>query len=150
MSDRSARSAATRSKLLDAAETLIARHGPDAVHLRDVGRLAGQRNNSVVQYHFGTYDAVLSGLLDRALVDGVTVGAALHGELLASLLTSSHRGLVWAHPVVVDAYGPNAWASMAGQAWMGDLVRRAFLFIPATEVPDAEAVSDAEAVPDGR
>ena len=46
--------AATRRRLILTAERLIAHQGPAGVSLREVGLAAGQRNNSSVQYHFGT------------------------------------------------------------------------------------------------
>ena len=52
------RGAETREKLIDATVQLVAEWGPDAVNLRDIGREADQKNNSVVQFHFGTKEGV--------------------------------------------------------------------------------------------
>lgn len=46
-------SAATREKLILAAERLFGEAGIDAVALRTISQAAGQRNNTSVQYHFG-------------------------------------------------------------------------------------------------
>lgn len=51
---------ATRLQLLSVAERLFAERGIEAVSLRTVGQEAGQRNNSVAQYHFGSR----AGLVD--------------------------------------------------------------------------------------
>jgi AcrR family transcriptional regulator len=58
----------TRSKLIDTAERLFGQNGLDAVSLREIGRAAGQRNNSVTQYHFGTKEILLRSILAERLV----------------------------------------------------------------------------------
>ena len=50
----------TKAQLRRAAEHLFARHGIDAVAVRDIVELAGQRNDSALHYHFGSR----AGLLD--------------------------------------------------------------------------------------
>lgn len=49
---------------MSATEKLVAEYGIEAVNLRDVGREADQRNNSVVQYHFGTKEILVGAVLD--------------------------------------------------------------------------------------
>jgi AcrR family transcriptional regulator len=49
----------TKERVLLAAERLVARHGVDGLSLRQVASAAGQRNNSVVQYHFGTKERLI-------------------------------------------------------------------------------------------
>jgi AcrR family transcriptional regulator len=44
---------ATRDLLIRTAERLFSERGPSGVSLREVGLTAGQRNNGVMQYHFG-------------------------------------------------------------------------------------------------
>lgn len=51
-----------RDELMREAERLFGSHGVEAVSLRDIVRAAGHRNESAVQYHFGS---------KRALVDAV-------------------------------------------------------------------------------
>ncbi|PSK99948.1 TetR family transcriptional regulator [Murinocardiopsis flavida] len=51
---RSDRVAATRERILAAAERLFAEHGVAAVSNRQIGEAAGQGNNTAVGYHFGT------------------------------------------------------------------------------------------------
>ncbi|HKT77227.1 MAG TPA: hypothetical protein VJQ78_10885 [Sphingobium sp.] len=55
--DRKQGSAAER--LMDAAEILIGERGRNGVSLREISRMAGQRNNYAVQYHFGDYLGLL-------------------------------------------------------------------------------------------
>src|SRR4051812_17321889 len=57
-----------RTKILIAAERLFADRGVDNVSLREIGERAGQRNNSAVQYHFGTKQGLIQALYDLRLV----------------------------------------------------------------------------------
>ena len=54
--------AATRARLVAAAEKLYAERGLDAVSLVEIGKAAGQRNRSAVQYHFGDKGALLAAI----------------------------------------------------------------------------------------
>lgn len=54
----------TAHKLLLVAERLLAEEGVDAVSTRRISVEAGQRNNSALQYHFGSMDALLEDLLE--------------------------------------------------------------------------------------
>jgi AcrR family transcriptional regulator len=56
---------ATRVRILRAAEQLFSEGAIDAVSLQQIGRDAGQRNRSAVQYHFGDKEGVLVAILDR-------------------------------------------------------------------------------------
>lgn len=55
---------ATYLKLLQTAERLFAEHGVDAVSLRTISAEAGQRNNSALQYHFGSKEQLLQAILE--------------------------------------------------------------------------------------
>src|SRR5438067_1701780 len=57
-------STATRAKLMSAAEHLFARRGLD-VPIRDIHALAGQRNASALQYHFGDRNGLLRAILQK-------------------------------------------------------------------------------------
>ena len=59
------RSAATRAKLITVAERLFASRGVDGVTLAEIGKLAGQRNAAVCQYHFGGRDSLLQAIIDK-------------------------------------------------------------------------------------
>lgn len=56
---------ATRLRIIRAAEKLFSESGIDAVSLQQVGREAGQRNRSAVQYHFEDKEGLLLAILDR-------------------------------------------------------------------------------------
>lgn len=62
---RTDRAAATRERILDAAERLYAEHGVHAVSNRTVAEAAGQGNNTVVGYHFGTRADLVRALIRR-------------------------------------------------------------------------------------
>jgi AcrR family transcriptional regulator len=53
---------ATRELLILTAERLFADRGIDAVSLREIGQVAGQRNNAAAQYHFGTRAELLKAI----------------------------------------------------------------------------------------
>lgn len=56
-----------KSAMLEIAEQLISERGLDRVSMRDVATAAGQRNNSAVQYHFGSRDGLILQVLRRRL-----------------------------------------------------------------------------------
>lgn len=62
---RTDRSAATRAGILSAAERLFAEHGVHAVSNRAIAEAAGQSNNAVVGYHFGTKTDLVRALIRR-------------------------------------------------------------------------------------
>ncbi|MBF6333957.1 TetR/AcrR family transcriptional regulator [Nocardia transvalensis] len=55
-----------RERLIEAAERLIAERG-SAVPLRDIAAAAGQRNNSAIQYHFGSRDGLVAAVVEHRL-----------------------------------------------------------------------------------
>ena len=55
-------------KLMDAAERLYAEHGFAAVSIRQISDAAGQRNKSVVQYHFSSRDELIKAIINRHIV----------------------------------------------------------------------------------
>ncbi|WP_169577640.1 TetR/AcrR family transcriptional regulator [Sinimarinibacterium sp. CAU 1509] len=62
---RSARSTATRSKLIAIAERLFAQRGIEGVSLNDINKAAGQRNKNATHYHFGNKDGLLQAILEK-------------------------------------------------------------------------------------
>ena len=52
-----------RERLVAFAERLIAERGPD-VPLRDIALAAGHRNNSAVQYYFGSREGLIDAVVD--------------------------------------------------------------------------------------
>ncbi|KQM21055.1 TetR/AcrR family transcriptional regulator [Novosphingobium sp. Leaf2] len=57
-------SIATRTKIIEAAEKLFADRGIDGVALREIAAAAEQGNNTAVQYHFGTKEALVYAIFD--------------------------------------------------------------------------------------
>lgn len=55
-----------RDRILLAAEQLISEHGR-LVPFRDIAAAAGQRNNSAVQYHFGSRDGLIEAVVERRI-----------------------------------------------------------------------------------
>lgn len=54
----------TKLRLRRAAEHLFARHGIDAVPVRDIVELAGQRNDSALHYHFGSRSGLIDAIVE--------------------------------------------------------------------------------------
>jgi AcrR family transcriptional regulator len=78
-----------RAVILDAARTLLAERGPDAVGLKDVARQAGV-SHALVSHYFGTYDALVEAALKAQ-------AAEVERELLARIMSGG------------DGEGPEAW-----------------------------------------
>ncbi|MCP4035997.1 MAG: TetR/AcrR family transcriptional regulator [bacterium] len=53
----------TKERLLRAAESLFARRGIDAVSMRSICAEAQQRNNTALQYHFGSKEKLVEAVL---------------------------------------------------------------------------------------
>lgn len=122
-----------KERLLDAAERLVAERGIE-VSSRDIATAAGQRNNSAVQYHFGSRDALHEAVIRRRqvplearrreLLDALASDGRLDDtlglvdalvrpmtELLASGPTHYARFLeqVRRHPVLSTPAGIDGW-----------------------------------------
>ena len=103
------RGAATRERILDAAEELFARRGYHGVSIRDITRDAGV-DVALVNYHFGTKEALLDSVLTRrsevlnaermallqACMDRARSGAPALADVIAGRSTQSPsvRGFV--------------------------------------------------------
>lgn len=59
--------AATRDRIINAAERLCAVHGIEAVSLRQIGVAAGAANHFAVQYHFGDKAGLIRAIFERRL-----------------------------------------------------------------------------------
>ncbi|MEM1143697.1 MAG: helix-turn-helix domain-containing protein [Pseudomonadota bacterium] len=75
----------TREQLLDAAEALFVDRGVDNVSLRAIGRHAGQRNQSALQYHFDNRDGLLAAIMRRRM----SQVEARRSEYIETLITRS-------------------------------------------------------------
>lgn len=58
---------ATTLAIIEAAETLFAQQGVDAVSLRQIGVAIGAKNTAVVLYHFGDKEALIEAILANRL-----------------------------------------------------------------------------------
>jgi AcrR family transcriptional regulator len=54
----------TREALIVAGERLFAERGMHGVSLREIGAAAGQRNNNVTQYHFGSKEGLVVAIFE--------------------------------------------------------------------------------------
>jgi AcrR family transcriptional regulator len=88
----------TKEKLIRAGEQLFAKQGVDGALTRDIVRLAGQANDSVVHYHFGSR----TGLLGAICVKHI---ASMEEQRLADLSTIDPNDL---GAVVAALVGPTA------------------------------------------
>ncbi len=61
----SARTQATRAKLIATAETLFAEKGVASVSLNEITRAAEQKNRNAVHYHFGDKDALIVAIFEK-------------------------------------------------------------------------------------
>jgi AcrR family transcriptional regulator len=57
----------TKEQIVRAAERLFAEHGIDGVSMRHIGAASGNRNNSAVQYHFGSKDQLIDAIFEYRL-----------------------------------------------------------------------------------
>jgi AcrR family transcriptional regulator len=78
---------ATRDLLIRTAERLFAERGIGAVSLREIGQAAGQRNNAVTQYHFGSRQ----DLIDAIYVYRAASLNRRRWQLLAGLEATGHE-----------------------------------------------------------
>jgi AcrR family transcriptional regulator len=93
----SATATSTKEQLMLTAERLFAMHGIDGVSLRQIGVTAGTTNNSAVQYHFGSKDALVQAILMYRLP-----AISQRRKLLAARVPSGDlRAVVEAHQLPV-------------------------------------------------
>lgn len=106
-------SATTRTRIVAAAETLFAERGIDRVSLVEIGKAAGQRNRSAVQYHFGDKAALLEAIRQKH-APGIDARRAAMLDALDDTRRPPLRGLVEALVIPVaeklrDADGGEAY-----------------------------------------
>lgn len=87
LDSRRARSEATKSALMRAAEKLIAERGVENVSIREIVSAAQQKNESALQYHFKN----LSGLLSAIHEERTAQIQTRRAELLEALLTTNPK-----------------------------------------------------------
>lgn len=88
-----ARSIATQRALMDAAEKLISEKGIQNVTKREIVKTAGQKNESVLQYHFQTLEGLLSAIQQSRAIQTQEKRADLLDHLLAETQKPTLRDL---------------------------------------------------------
>lgn len=141
---RTDRNAATRERILDAAERLFAENGLVAVSNRSIAEAAGQGNTAVVGYHFGAKTDLVRALARRhsepierargAMVDRVAGASAATGGAGASAATGGDgaegtvrdwvRCLVLPHTEHLATLGSPTWFARFAAQVMTDPVMR--------------------------
>ncbi|WP_433605468.1 TetR/AcrR family transcriptional regulator [Prescottella agglutinans] len=125
-----------RETILHVAERLIAERGLHGVSAREIVRTAGQRNNSAITYHFGSWNGLLEAVWLAHMGNVNTVRA----EMLDAVADAPDRlaALVGAyiHPFVAEiaAHEPSYWARFNEQWLTG--VHMDFVTRPTSLVPD--------------
>ena len=87
MDSRKTRSQVTKQALMRAAESLIAQHGLVGISIREIVTRAGQKNESALQYHFGS----LQGLVDAIHAERAEQIRAMRGQLIQALLAGGEQ-----------------------------------------------------------
>ena len=73
----------TKLELLNAAERLFATKGFDATTVKEITEASGQRNQSVIHYHFGSREAILDALIELRVSPINEARNRLRAEMLA-------------------------------------------------------------------
>lgn len=75
----------TRALLIECAEAMIAEHGVNGVSVRQIAKMCGSSNSSVVAYHFGDKASLLKAIIEHRL----PAIEARRKELLSASLNAS-------------------------------------------------------------
>ncbi|MFE3222026.1 TetR family transcriptional regulator [Nocardia sp. NPDC059228] len=106
-----------RERIILAAEQLIAERG-QAVPLRDIAAAAGQRNNSAIQYHFGSRDGLIEAVVEHRLATLEVRRLELLAEQAGTGATGVHdllEALVIPMLELSDRHGINHYARFLEQ-----------------------------------
>lgn len=126
---------ATRSKILDAAEVVLATKGVDAATFSEINQLAEQRNNSAAQYHFGDKVQLLEAVVSRhvarlderrrELVADLATDPTLHdlvGALVVPLVEllddASGRRYLVVQAALLSHPDRSSWPAYLAQPWV--------------------------------
>lgn len=78
----------SRTRLILAAEALFAKQGLEGTSAREIATLAGQKNNTAVQYHFGSKEALAREIIHYRM-------ATMDGERMRMLLKASSENRLY-------------------------------------------------------
>lgn len=126
---RDPRREATRAALIEAAESLFAEAGVEAVSTRRIGAEIGSANTNVVAYHFGGKDELIEAVYHHRLPDIDRRRGELHAHAIAAGSGSDLAALmrVFALPLFeqTDATGRHSYARfLAGIERVGLIATR--------------------------
>ena len=113
----------TRSRLLAAAERLLAEQGVDGASLREITRVAGARNTSALQYHFGDR----AGLVDAVLAKHAPGVEAARNALLDAYEAAGEDDVRTLAAALVRPFAAKLADADGGPAYLqivADLVQR--------------------------
>ena len=98
-------SAATRLRIMRAAEALFAEKGVDGVSLQEIGRAANERHRSAVRYHFKDRLGLLRAILARHAEPIAAERSRLLDAIEADRAHSDLRRVAeaWVLPIVLEA-----------------------------------------------
>ncbi|PTR31980.1 TetR family transcriptional regulator [Rhodococcus sp. OK519] len=126
-----------RDALLHVAERLIAERGLHGVSAREIVRTAGQRNNSAIAYHFGSWDGLLEAVWLRHIGNINAIRARMIDEIADDAPDRLDRLVAsYVHPFVeeIAVHETSYWARFNEQWLTG--VHMDFVERPTTLVPD--------------
>ena len=109
MATQQERRAATRSRLLDAAAELFARHGIEGASVDAIAE-AAERTSGALYGHFGSKEGLLTALLDRWLDEVATVTAA---EVVAAPTVEERLAAIWR-----NFAEPTPWVQLEHELWL--------------------------------
>jgi AcrR family transcriptional regulator len=145
------RGSTAKAALLSAAEELIAERGWYGASASEVVRVAGQRNNSAIGYHFGSWEGLLDAVWARH-------ADPINADRQARLAASAGEGPldlrrlvgIYVEPIVAELgrNAPSYWARFNEQ-WLTQIPLDVFVRLPGTPVehnPEPETVSVLTAV----
>lgn len=101
---------ATRERLLEVAERLFARHGLDAVSVRDITR-AANANLGAITYHFGTMQKLIVAVFDRRMAPLTRQRL----EALDAVEKAAGKGPLPLEGVLEAMFRPAVMEAMAGE-----------------------------------
>jgi AcrR family transcriptional regulator len=103
------RRAQTRSRLLDAAAELFARHGIEGASVDAIAE-AAERTSGALYGHFGSKEGLLTALLDRWLDEVSTVTEA---EVVAARTKDAQLAAIWR-----NFAEPTPWVQLEHELWL--------------------------------
>ncbi|MEV6306378.1 helix-turn-helix domain-containing protein [Actinoplanes sp. NPDC051861] len=143
----------TRALLLDTAERLFAVHGVAAVSNRQISEAAGQANNSVIAYHFGSRADLMRAIVRPHNLDIEERRSALLNSGAARTTLTDWAGCL-VRPITdhFESLGTPSWyARFAAQATtdpaLRDVVTEEALSTPSTQLTLREITLRTPALP---